>query len=198
MNFTPSAFSQCSDMTQVEEETSDVNKSPKDILNSFLASRDVSPIRTSMATSWDAAAGRTKRHYIRKAKQVVHAVLKEISPENSEQLLGAMQSENKESDDMDSSLLEALVECYENADHWSSGRQFLSIIVDKVTFPTLQKWIPNLSYYYYKIAMRHLIQNGRGAKVEIQKQTRMKVHNAVIVILKNVHLQKRNAILLIV
>jgi hypothetical protein len=32
-----------------------------------------------MITSWDTAAERTKRHYIRKAKQIVFATLEEIA-----------------------------------------------------------------------------------------------------------------------
>ena len=52
----------------------------KDKLNSFLASRDISPICSTMVMPWDTAADRTKRHYVRKAKQVVFATLKEIAP----------------------------------------------------------------------------------------------------------------------
>ena len=47
----------------------------KEKLNSFLTSRDVSPIRNSLTIPWDKATERTKRFYIRKAKQVVSAAL---------------------------------------------------------------------------------------------------------------------------
>ena len=72
--FSPSAVSELSQME-------DPNITPREKLNVFLASRDVSPIRTAMNTSWHAAADRTKRHYLRKARQVIHATLEEIAPE---------------------------------------------------------------------------------------------------------------------
>lgn len=50
----------------------------------------MSPIRTSITTSWDAAAERTKRHYLRKARQVIHAALEKIAPENSVELLSGV------------------------------------------------------------------------------------------------------------
>ncbi|CAB4039986.1 Hypothetical predicted protein [Paramuricea clavata] len=84
MVFSPSAVSELSQMK-------DPNITPRERLNVFLASRDVSPIRTAMNTSWHAAADRTKRHYLRKAWQVIHATLEEIAPDNSEELLRAVQ-----------------------------------------------------------------------------------------------------------
>ena len=112
---------------------------PKDKLNSFLASRDVSPIHSTMVMPWDTAADRTKRHYVRKAKQVVFATLKEIAPSSPEMLFKAIEASFKkgDADDMDSALLEALVESYENSNHWSTRRQILSVIADKVSFSTL-------------------------------------------------------------
>ncbi len=107
----------------------------KEKLNSFLTSRDVSPIRNSLTIPWDKATERTKRFYIRKAKQVVSAALEEIAPESSEMLLIALKTECKDEPSCsDSTLLEALVECYNNASTWSSRRQILSIMADKVSF----------------------------------------------------------------
>ena len=86
-----------------------------------------------MVTAWDKAAGRTKRHYLRKARQVVFAALEEIAPNNSEMLLKAIKEKQLgEDEDIDYTLLEALTECYENASHWSCRRQILSIFADKV------------------------------------------------------------------
>ncbi|CAB4029913.1 SURP and G-patch domain-containing 1, partial [Paramuricea clavata] len=45
---------------------------------------------------------------------------------------------------------EALTACYENASHWSSRRQILSIFADKVSFKTVQQWIPDITRYRYK------------------------------------------------
>jgi hypothetical protein len=48
---------------------------------------------------------------VRKGKQVTLAALEELAPQNSEILFSAIQAERqKNADDMDSSLLEAMVE----------------------------------------------------------------------------------------
>ena len=59
--FSPSALPELSQMESP-------NIMPRESLNAFLVSRDVSPIRMVMKTSWHAAADRTKRHYLRKAR----------------------------------------------------------------------------------------------------------------------------------
>ena len=46
-------------------------------------------------------------------------------------------------EDVDLALLESLVECYNNATQWHTRRQILSIMVDKVSFNSLQRLIPN-------------------------------------------------------
>ncbi|CAB4024306.1 Hypothetical predicted protein, partial [Paramuricea clavata] len=175
--FSPSGFSQHLELEETcDEEGLNAGSNTREKLNIFLASRDVSPIRTSMTIPWDTAAERTKRSYVRKGKQVALAALEELAPQNSEILFSAIQAERqKNADDMDSSLLEAMAECYENCSHWSSRRQMLSIIADKVRFATLQKWLPDLSRYRYNIARHHLFLHGRGTEVPQQKQKRIKV-----------------------
>ena len=76
---------------------------------------------------------------------------------------------------MDFTLLDALAECYNNADHWSTRRQILSIIVDKVSYKELQRWIPDLSRYRYNIARHHHLLHGRGSVVNTLPSTRMYV-----------------------
>ena len=61
-------------------------------LNSFLTSRDISPIRYSMITPWDEAAERTKRFHTGKARHVVIAALEEIAPQCADILLDSVQS----------------------------------------------------------------------------------------------------------
>jgi len=51
--------------------------SPREKLNEFLASRDISPIRHSLEKPWMEASERTKRHYTRKARQTVNTCLNE-------------------------------------------------------------------------------------------------------------------------
>ena len=84
----------------------------KEKLNSFLASRDISPIRYSMITPWEEAAERTKRFHTRKARKVVIAALEEIAPHSAEMLLNSLQSCKEDERDIDSTLMGVLVECY--------------------------------------------------------------------------------------
>ena len=148
-------------------------QSPRDKLNEFLASRDISPIRHSLGTPWQEASDRTKRFYTRKARQAVNACLNEIAPDESEMLLTLIVKFKSEESSVDSSLMECLTECYNNADHWSTRRQILSIMVDRVSFKDLQRWLPNLSRYRFNIARHHLLLHGRGSKVPFVKSSRM-------------------------
>lgn len=88
-------------------------------------------------------------------------------------LLSSLVKSKLEENTIDSSLMECLTECYNNATHWSTRRQILSIMADKLTFKDLQRWIPNLSRYRFNIARHHLLLHGRGSKVPSVKNTRM-------------------------
>lgn len=138
---------------------------PREKLNKFLISRDISPIRHSLETPWAEASERTERLYTTKLRQVVNACLDEIVPGETETLLSSLVKSGLEESAIDSSLRECLAECYKNADHWSSRRQILSIMADKVNFKDLQRWIPNLSRYRFNIARHQLLLHGRGVNV---------------------------------
>ena len=176
--FTSFATPQDSDLsftTQLEV-SAQTRSTPKDKLNCFLTARDVSPVRISMMTSWDEAAARTKRHYIRKAEQVVFTALDEIAPNNSKMLFRALKEKHlNENEGVDHVFLETLAACYENAGHWSACRQILSIFADKVSFKTIQQWLPDVTRYGYNIARHHLLLHGRGVDVPPQKNSRIRV-----------------------
>lgn len=55
-------------------------------LNNFLASRDKSPIRSSLSTPWDDAGERTKCYYVKKASEVVAESVKVITGEESDKV----------------------------------------------------------------------------------------------------------------
>ena len=61
------------------------------------------------------------------------------------------------------------------ATRWDTRRQILSIMVDKVSFKSLQRLIPNLTNYRFKIAKQHLLLHGRGCSVPRPIQKRMYV-----------------------
>lgn len=172
---TPTSFYQPSECFTTSSGDNFETSTPREKLNLFLASRDISPIRHVMVTPWEEAAERTKRFHRRKARQVVFAALEEIAPNSAEMLLACVQSSNEDASDIDSTLLEVLVECYQNAGHWSTRRQLLSIMADKVSFKVLKTWLPNLSKYRFNIARHHILLHGRGATVPLAENKRMKV-----------------------
>lgn len=176
--FSPSAMSETLELSQTElipQTPQPTAPTSRDKLNAFLASRDISPVRTTMVTSWDRASERTKRHYLRKARQVLSASLDEISPLNSEIMLKAIKESHDTDGDHDETLLEALAECFENATHWRSRRQILSIFADKVSFKVISQWLPEITRYRYNIARHHQLLHGRGTEVAVEKRTRVKI-----------------------
>ena len=72
--------------------TSEIADAPSslDHLNTFLESREVSPIRYTLRTSWNETSDRTKRQHVRKARQAVSAVLSEVAPEDPCQIWHAL------------------------------------------------------------------------------------------------------------
>ena len=128
---------------------------PLDTLNAYLLSRDVSPIRSQLQTSWENASARTKRYYTRKAGQGVAAVVKDITPHETGPLFHALCSsdalrrqlsgdEDSDEDTVDATLMTALAECYQAANRWETRRQILSIMADKLRYNKLLRYIPGL------------------------------------------------------
>ena len=63
---------------------------PLDALNTYLVSRDVSPVRSQLQTSWEKTSGRTKRYYTRKASQGVAALVQDMTPHETGPLFRAL------------------------------------------------------------------------------------------------------------
>ena len=124
---------------------------PLDPLNNYLASRDVSPVRSQLQTSWEDASARNKRYYSRKVGQAVEAVMEDVSPNNaghlfndvmSSQSLRRKLSGDHDDDDthVDDTLLETFAECYSAVGSRETRRQILSIMADKVIFKQIQRY----------------------------------------------------------
>ena len=149
---------------------------PIDHLNSFLRSRDVSPIRYTLKTPWNDASGRTRRLHERKAKQAVSAVLGEIAPNDPdllwESIMSSKQNETGNHKFWDKELMYTLANCYKNANEWDSRRQILSIMADKVSLATIQQWIPGLTSYRFKVARQHAAVHGSGKLLPTNAQTK--------------------------
>ena len=149
---------------------------PLDALNTYLVSRDVSPVRSPLQTSWEKTSGRTKCYYTRKASQGVADLVQDMTPHETGPLFRALCSsdvlcrqlsdeEDSDEDNMDVTLMEALAECYQAASCWETRRQILSIMADKVRYKTLLKFIPGVTKYRFTEAKRHCLTYGRGAPV---------------------------------
>ena len=50
------------------------------MLNTFVQTRDISPVRFLLTTQWEEANERTRLRHLRKANQPVDAVLEEVAP----------------------------------------------------------------------------------------------------------------------
>ena len=148
-----------------------------DPLNEYLQFRDVSPIRSRLNVPWENASERTKRYYLRKAGQAVTAVVYDIAPNNGPELFQELRacniSQNELTDkatfsdcNVDTTLMEALVECYVAANGWETRRQILSIMADKMPFKQLKQWIPDLTKHTFTEAKRHCLIKGRGVPVQ--------------------------------
>ena len=163
---------------------------PQQQLNRFLKLRDISPVRSVLSVSWEKASERTRRRYLRKAEQPISAVLDVIAPEASGELLTELSSRHmlgvgKETDEQvlekrqrELEVLEALGESYLNAQHWSTRRQILSLMADKLSLNELRKLIPTITTYRYNIARRHRLLHGRGAPISVNINNRLRVHHS--------------------
>ncbi len=113
---------------------------------------------------------------MRKARQVVTACLEEIVPGQSTAILKELSGDRFARDqNVDTFLLDALSECYNNTCHWSTRRQILSIMIDKVTFEELRNWIPDLTRYRFNIAKHHLLHK----TLKLSTHREIKIPNVV-------------------
>ena len=159
----------------------DAAKEPLKKLNDFLASLDVSPVRHKLSVPWESANERTKRRYRRKAKQSVQEVLEVIAPGQSDKLLTTLgESLPSERIQAEEEILQALAESYLNATHWSTRRQILSILADKLSLKELTHYIPGVTPYRFNIARHHRLLHGRGAIVPTDITRSMKVDFAKV------------------
>ena len=107
---------------------------------------------------------------------MIDATLEEIAPQDHDHLFRSFsQSYAISTMNLDSTLMEAIKECYANADHWSTRRQVLSVVADKMSFKEIKTWVPDLSRYRYDVARHHRLLHRRGAVIPISTSTRMYV-----------------------
>ena len=148
-------------------------------------------MRSQLHTPWEMASERTKRYYTRKAGQGVVVVVNDIAPKESGSLYRTLCSsavlhkhfssdEDSDADTVDETLMKALGECYQEANHWETRCQILSIMADKVRYSKLLRYIPGLTRYRFTEAKRHCLTYGRGAPVQPERSPRTDVPSSQI------------------
>ena len=159
------------------------SKRPLEHFNEFLQACDQKPV-SEMTIPWEQTSNRSRRRHLQQARESVLAVLHTLAPHSVGQLWKALVSSGlrdeqsadaPELSDLDRELMEALSECYLNAKEWSTRRQILSIMADKLQFKELKHFLPEVTLYRFKIARQHQILHGRGVPVPVQQQFRMQV-----------------------
>ena len=134
-------------------------------------------MRYVLSVPWNEAQSRSKRRYVRKAEQCVSAVLDVLAPKDSKCLWdelcerkGYLRTTGGRSR-KDLELTEAFAESYLNAQHWSTRRQILSILSDKLSFKEVQEFIPTVTNYRYNIARYHTLLPGRAEPIPSQSRS---------------------------
>ena len=132
-----------------------------------------SPVMSTLNTTWEDVSDTQQRYYIRKAKETIATSLSVITPGQEELVWKAIQTEalldadrdNQEKRkrfDPSSGLVDVLVKVYEQADHWETKRQILSLFADDFSRAELQEMIPGLSMWRIDHARQHATEAGKG------------------------------------
>ena len=132
-----------------------------------------SPLMSTLNTTWDDVSDTQQRYYIRKAKETVATALSVITPGQEELVWKAFQTEalldkNRDNQgqrkrfDPSSGLVDILVKAYEQAGHWQTKRQILSLFADDFSRAELQQMIPGLSKWRVDQARQHATEAGKG------------------------------------
>ena len=178
-NSNGSSSSETSDGHQAMADKTSVQRSK---MNEFLSSCNAGSVGP-YKKRWEEASMRTKQSHVSKAKDAVVAALNVIAPGDAGHLWEALKASNSvekslqisEECPADKRYLEALAETYQNASSWDTRRQVLSVMADLVTFKQIQRYIPGLTEYRFKMARMHRLEYGRGVVLPMNKSPRMRV-----------------------
>ena len=132
-----------------------------------------SPVMSTLNTTWDDVSDTQQRYYIRKAKETIATSLSVITAGQEELVWKALQTEalldadkdnqgKRKRFDPSSGLVDILIKVYEQADHWQTKRQILSLFADDFSRAELQEMIPGLSKWRIDQARQHATEAGKG------------------------------------
>ena len=135
----------------------------------FLQLRDVSPVRHTLSVQWNTAHERTKRIHLRKAQQCISQELwRELCDRHAVCSKSQVVVEGRSEEE--TGLLNAFAESYLEAQHWSTRRQILSLMADKLSLREMREFIPTVNSYRYNIARRHRLIHGRAAPLQTRRK----------------------------
>ena len=128
---------------------------------------------STLNTTWDDVSDTQQRYDVRKAKDTIATTLSVITPGQEELVWKALQTEvlldpNRDNQgkrkrfDPNSGLVDILVKAYEQAGHWQTKRQILSLFADDFSRVELQEMIPGLSKWRIDQARQYATEAGKG------------------------------------
>ena len=148
--------------SEESDESSSLDNASQMQLNRFLQLQDVSPAHHTLSVPWNTAHERTNADT--SAQQCISAMLDVLAPENSQELWSELcdrHAVSRESQvvvkgrsEKETELLSPLAESYLNAQHWSTRRQILSLMADKLSLKEMTEFIPTVTSYRYYIACK--------------------------------------------
>lgn len=135
-----------------------------------------SPLMSTLNTAWEDVSDTQQRYYIRKAKESIATSLSVIAPGQEDEVWKVLRAEalleaeeenkgKRKRFDSSSSLVNDLVKAYEQADHWRTKRQILSLFADDFSKAELQERLPGLSKWRIDQARQHATESGKGQPV---------------------------------
>ena len=196
---TTTASSQSSQNSIPEEECVWVDEieeqqKKRQILNDTLenlAGGRVSPIRSTLNTSWEDISVTQQKYYQRKAVETISATLSVLSPGQEQELWNVVRRESLDyersevtgkpkSFDPNSGLICVLVNAYNEAETWQTKRQILSLFANDFTQDELMMMIPTLTKWKIEQARQHAIDTGKGQPVIEEQIFRRRISTAQI------------------
>lgn len=112
--------------------------------NKYVASGRISPINHRLQKPLDEVAESTEFYFKRKARETVDYVLDGIAPGQSQDLLHQIVVPDEQEKEEYSKELITLIKLYNNADHWFTKQQILSIFAKDYSMTSLMKMVPGL------------------------------------------------------
>ena len=133
-------------------------------------------VLSTLNTTWDDVSDTQQRYYIRKAKETIATSLSVITAGQEELVWKALQMEilldpnrgnqgKRKRSDPNSGLVDVLVKAYEQAGHWQTKRQILSLFADDFSRAELQEMISGLSKWRTDQARQHATEAGKGQPI---------------------------------